>query len=124
MNSSNESRDAFLRKFFPVIAKRMRGDLQTSGGFASGNNDLKTRKKVTSVVRIVRKERRKLTELDEPKTIERECSDCGDGVDLSLSQAERMPPDATQCAFCFQQVLAEGFAALSNNGIILSSKAA
>lgn len=111
-------RDAFFHRMFPGLANRMMG-LQLCGGVAPGKS---LRKKVSSVVRIVRRER---SEMDvEQRSIDRECSDCGENVSLSLSQAERMPPDATQCTFCFQQVLAEGFAALKDNGILLSSRAA
>jgi hypothetical protein len=127
-DSDFESRDAFLRKNFPAIANRLMRGLQTSGGFASGRKDpTKKCARVTGVVQIKRSEKLRnelKSELDEPQVIERECSDCGDEVNLSLSQAERMPPDATQCGDCFQQVLAEGFAALKDNGIILSMRAA
>jgi len=115
-----ESRDAFLRRMYPGLANRVLRGLQQCGGVAPG---IDLRKKVTSVVRVVRRKRAELN-VEEPRSIDRECSDCGESVSLSLSQAEAMPPDATQCSPCFQQVLAEGFAELQDNGILLSSRAA
>ncbi len=76
--------------------------------------------RATGVVRIVR--RAQTFQLDLPvPCIERTCITCGEEVNLTLEQAKRIPPDSTECADCFQNLIREGFEELQRRGIILST---
>ncbi|TWT94616.1 hypothetical protein Pla52nx_001517 [Stieleria varia] len=52
-----------------------------------------------------------------PACIERTCCECGAMVLLTIDQATRVPPDDTQCAECFRELLREGFQLLQQRNL-------
>lgn len=85
----------------------------------SQNNSNNVR--ATGVIRIVLSQTRSLQRDDSVACIERTCSGCGTTVNLTLNQASLIPPDQTDCAECFLNLIQEGFEVLERRGIIFST---